>query len=118
MTDAARRDLLILIAPGFEDPARPGQLFFCPDCNQVEGVLAANAGLAAAVEVRRVGFARPRAEVIALLGEPNQSLPVLILGDGAPPPADAQHHAGLTFVNDTRRILELLAERHGVPAPH
>lgn len=116
MSDA--RDLLILIAPGFEDPDQPGRRFFCPDCNQVEGVLATNPGLAARVEVRRVGFARPRAEVVALLGAENQSLPVLILGAGAPPPADARHHAGRAFVTDTRRILELLAERHGGPFPH
>lgn len=112
------RDLLILIAPGFEDPAHPGRRFFCPDCNQVEGVLASNPGLAGTIEVKRVPFPRPRADVIALLGAENQSLPVLILGDAAPVPADAQQHGGRAFVNDTRRILELIAERHGAPFPH
>ncbi|MFG1347820.1 DUF3088 domain-containing protein [Xanthobacter autotrophicus DSM 431] len=116
MSPRTTPDLLILIAPGFDDPARPGRRFFCPDCNQVEGVLAANPGLADRIEVRRVPFPRPRDEVIGLLGEENQSLPVLILGDSAP--ADAKVHAGRAFVNDTRRILELIAERHGVPFPH
>ncbi|MFG1298246.1 DUF3088 domain-containing protein [Xanthobacter sp. V3C-3] len=118
MSQPARRDLLILIAPGFEDPAHPGRRFFCPDCNQVEGVLASDPSLAAKVEVRRVPFPRPRAEVVALLGAENQSLPVLILGDALPPPADARTHGPLAFVTDTRRILELLAERHGSPHPH
>lgn len=112
------RDRLFLIAPGFEDPAHPGRRFFCPDCNQVEGLLATNPGLADSIEVVRVPFPRPRAAVIALLGEANQSLPVLILGDGAPAPEDALVHGGLRFVTDTRRILELIAERHDVPAPH
>lgn len=112
------RDRLFLIAPGFEDPAHPGRRFFCPDCNQVEGLLATNPGLADAIDVVRVPFPRPRAAVIALLGEANQSLPVLILGDGAPAPADALAYGELRFVTDTRRILEVIAERHAVPAPH
>lgn len=112
------RDRLFLIAPGFEDPAAPGRTFFCPDCNQVEGVLASHPVLAERIEVVRVPFPRPRAPVVALLGEANQSLPVLILGDSAPAPADARTHDGLSFVTDTRRILELIAERHGVPFPH
>lgn len=118
MTEPARRDLLILIAPGFEDPAHPGRRFFCPDCNQVEGVLASDPTLAEKIEVRRVPFARPRAEVVALLGEENQGLPVLILGDALPPPADARTHGALAFVTDTRRILELIAERHASAFPH
>ncbi|MDI4657572.1 DUF3088 family protein [Xanthobacter autotrophicus] len=66
------RDLLILLAPGFSDPARPGRRFFCPDCNRVEGVLASNPGLADRITVRRVPFPRPRAEVVALLGPDNR----------------------------------------------
>jgi hypothetical protein len=33
------RDRLLQIEPGFEDPAHPGQLFVCPDCNAIEGLL-------------------------------------------------------------------------------
>lgn len=112
------RDRLFLIAPGFDDPASPGRSFFCPDCNQVEGVLASTPGLAERIEVTRVPFARPRVPIIAVLGEENQSLPVLILGDAAPAPDDALTHGTLRFVTDTRRILELIAARHGVPFPH
>ncbi|WP_454916460.1 DUF3088 domain-containing protein [Xanthobacter sediminis] len=111
------RDRLILIAPGFTDPAVPGRSFFCPDCNQVEGLLASHPALLERIDIQRVPFARPREAVIALLGEANQGLPVLILGDTAPPPDDAQAHGALRFVTDTRRILELIAERHGVPFP-
>lgn len=112
------RDFLLLLAPGFTDAQKPGRRFFCPDCNQIEGVLATNPGLASKITVKRVPFLRPRAEVVALLGPDNQSLPVLILGDAVPIPADAQSYAHHRFVTDTRRILELIAERHGVPYPH
>lgn len=116
MATPLRRDLLILITPGFEDPQQPGRRFFCPDCNQIEGVLASHPQLASQLDVKRVAFARPRAEVIALLGEDHQSLPVLIFG-GSPPP-DAATSGGRAFVTQTCRILELLAERHGTAFPH
>lgn len=110
------KDRLFLIAPGFTDPKIPGEVFVCPYCNQVEGLLASFPERAAGIEVIRVGFARPRAEVVAVLGEDNQSLPALVFGDN--PPADAQEHAGVHFISDTARILAQLAERHGFPKLH
>lgn len=112
------RDRLFLLQPGFEDPKQPGKAFFCPYSNQIEGVLASHPGLAAKVEVSRLPFPRPRQPVAGLVGEDNQSLPLLVLGDAGPVPEDAASANGLRFVNDTRRILELLAERHGIPWPH
>ena len=113
------RDRIFLLQPGFEDQKQPGKRFFCPYSNQVEGVLASHPELAARIEVTRLPFPRPRQPVIDLVGEENQSLPLLILGDEAPAPEDAGTSAsGLRFLNDTRRILESLAERHGIPQPH
>ena len=112
------RDKLFLIQPGFDDPKQPGQRFVCPYCNQIEGLLATFPELASRVDVARVPFLRPREAVIAALGEENQGLPVLVLGDEAEAPADAKTHGGARFVNDTKRILELLAERHGFPRLH
>jgi Protein of unknown function (DUF3088) len=43
---------------------------------------------------------------------------VLILGDEAPVPDDAQTLGSKRFVTDTNRILALLAERHGFPKVH
>ena len=34
------RDTLFLLRPGFEDPAYPGQRFYCWHCALLEGVLA------------------------------------------------------------------------------
>lgn len=113
------RDRIFLLLPGFEDARHPGKTFFCPYSNQVEGVLASHPELAAKIEVSRLPFAKPRQPVADLVGEENQSLPLLVLGDDQPAPEDAQTAtSGLRYVNDTRRILELLAERHGIPRPH
>ena len=110
------RDKLFLISPGFADPQHPGTVFVCPHCNGIEGLLASFPDLAAAIDVERVPFARPRQPVIDAVGEENQSLPVLVLG-GDPPP-DARERDGTHFVSATGRILELLAERHGFPRLH
>lgn len=112
------RDLLLLLEPGFTDPRYPGERFICPDGAPIEGLLASDPARAARLDVRRVPFERPRAAVIAALDEAHQSLPVLVLGDEPPAPADAQHLGERYFVTDTQRILDLLAERHGFPKVH
>ncbi len=106
-------DILYLIAPDFEVPGRDDGPFVCPFCNQIEGLLASFPQLALDIEVIRVPFQRPRAPVVALVGEDNQALPLLILGND--PPADARNHGQVQFISDTDRILELLAIRHGFP---
>ncbi|MER8472301.1 DUF3088 domain-containing protein [Mesorhizobium sp. M1328] len=110
------RDTLFLIQPGFSDPKHPGRTFVCPFCNQVEGLLAAFPDLAARLDVERVPFARPRSKVIDALGEWHQSLPVLVIGSN--PPTGLPTAKGKAFSDDTRRILALLAERHGFPHLH
>ncbi|WP_428687023.1 DUF3088 domain-containing protein [Roseibium sp.] len=99
------KDTLYLLAPGFEDPVYPGKIFYCWHCALMEGVLASFPGLAPMLDVRRIPWPRPRREVADLLGEDNQSLPVLVLGDGG-------------FINDKDAILAALTERHGFPHPH
>ena len=84
---------------------------------EVEGLLASFPYLAANLDIERLPFPRPRQAVIALLGEENQSLPALIFGDGAIPD-DAERHGEVAFIKSTRRILDLLAERHGFPRLH
>lgn len=112
------RDRLLLLAPGFIDPKHPGERFVCPHGLPIEGLLATSPELAARLDVSRQPFARPRAEVIAALDEAHQGLPVLILGDEHPAPADALELGSTRFVTDSRRILELLAERHGFAKVH
>lgn len=112
------RDRLILLEPGFTDPAHPGERFVCPDVLPVEGLLASDPARAARLDIERVPYPRPRPAVVAALDEAHQGLPVLILGDEHPPPDDADRLGERRFVSDTRRILALLAERHGFPKVH
>ncbi|EPZ84650.1 PF11287 family protein [Burkholderia cenocepacia BC7] len=112
------RDVLFLLEPGFADPKHPGQRFVCPHGLPIEGLLASAPDLAARLDVKRVGFERPRPAVIDALDDAHQGLPVLVLGRDRPAPDDAQTLGDVRFVTDARRILELLAERHGFPALH
>ncbi len=113
-----QRDILFLLKPGFSDPALPGQDFYCWHCALMEGVLASFPHLGANLDVRRIAFPRPRDEVIALIGEASQSLPVLVLADDAPPGLAPDSPAGRRFVNTPMAILDVLHRRHGFPPPH
>jgi hypothetical protein len=112
------RDKLILLTPGFVDPAYPGQRFYCWHCALMEGVLASFPHLGATLEIERVAFPRPRREVVALVGEANQNLPLLVLTDDAPDHLADGAHDGIRFVADKDRILDVLSKRHGFPIPH
>ena len=109
------RDRLFLLRPGFEDPAYPGQRFYCWHCALIEGVIASFPALAAKLDVERIAWPKPRQEVIALVGEENQSLPLLVLADGATSPHQTGSHHGRAFKD---AILAALSERHGFPVPH
>ncbi|MEN2470585.1 MULTISPECIES: DUF3088 domain-containing protein [Burkholderia] len=112
------RDVLFLLEPGFADPKHPGQRFVCPHGLSIEGLLASAPDRAGRLDVKRVGFERPRHTVIEALDDAHQGLPVLVLGHDQPAPDDAQTLGDVRFVTDARRILELLAARHGFPALH
>lgn len=112
------RDLLFLLRPDFEDPAFPGQRFYCWHCALIEGVLASFPALSGRLDVERIAWPRPRQAVIALLGEENQSLPLLVLADGATSPHQTGSYRGRAFVADKDAILAALSERHGFPDPH
>lgn len=62
------RDRLVLLKPGFEDPAFPGQCFYCWHCALIEGVLTSFPALGARLDVERIEWERPRAAVVAVLG--------------------------------------------------
>jgi DUF3088 family protein len=70
---------LFLLKPDFEDPAYPGQRFFCWQCALLEGVLASFPSLQTKIDVMRIPWPRPRRAVIEIVGEANQSLPLLVL---------------------------------------
>jgi hypothetical protein len=98
------RDRLFLLEPRFDDPAMPGRTFHCQDCMTVEGLLAAFPELTANLDVIRVAYPRPRAGVVAAIGEANQNLPALVWDGG--------------FANDMPGLLAALHQRHGFPERH
>jgi len=109
---------LFLLTPDFEDGTFPGQRFFCRHCALVEGVLASFPGLADHVRVHRIGFTRPRADVIALVGEANQALPVLILPPGSASAHGTAESQGRQFASGTDAILAIFTELYGIPPAH
>jgi hypothetical protein len=74
-----KKDSLFLLKRDFEDQAQPGIRFVCPECVFVEGLLSYYPYLRDHFDVLYVDFQRPRPEVIKLIGEENQSCPVLVL---------------------------------------
>lgn len=74
-----------------------------------------------ALDVRWIDFTRPRPELIELLGEENQSCPVLVLRDGAESLGSllpSQRAKGRWFVEGANEIACYLARLHGIAIPH
>ena len=113
-----KRDKLIILKPGFKDPDYPSQEFYCWHCVLMEGLLASFPQLSSRIDVERVTWPRPRREVIELVGEANQSLPLLVLAEGETSPHQTGTHEGRAFISDKDKILATLSDRHGIPVPH
>ena len=94
--------------------------YYCPDCAAVEGFLHYSPQIRDQIEIRHVNFPRPRPEIVALLGEENQSCPVLVLAEevGAVPLALKSKATGRQFINDARAICNFLATAYHGIKPH
>lgn len=112
------RDILYLLPPEFRDAKYPGQRFYCADCMFMEGILASFPDLLSRIEVRRADFPRPRTEVVTLVGEANQGLPLLIFGDNDDDGLETGRHGDLRFAGDRLSIMKALAVRYEIPLPH
>lgn len=112
-----QRDTLFIIAAPFVDAALDGT-WFCTACATMEGALLANPEWSSRIDVRRSAFPRPRSEIIAMIGEGNQSMPVLVLGASATPPADAKEFEGVFFLDEPKPITRYLAATYGGAGPH
>lgn len=118
------RDRLFVLRPGFLDAAKGEGRFFCPYCAQVTGFLAYFPAVRETLDIIELDFPRPRAALVALVGEAHQGAPLLILGDereqaedqaAGVPIGEANGHR---FVVKTLDILRYLAATRGVPRPH
>jgi hypothetical protein len=108
------KDQLFILKAPFMDG---GFDWYCNDCATLEGALLCNPHWNDRIDVRRVGFPRPRNEVIALVGEEHQGLPMLVMDpEGAP--GDAILIGEFAVLKDIRAIGRALASRHGGVGPH
>ncbi|MBL8888770.1 MAG: DUF3088 domain-containing protein [Planctomycetaceae bacterium] len=113
------RDVLYLLKAEFTDG--PGQPYYCPDCAQITGVLSYFPQLRYSLDIRHVDFARPRNEIVALIGTENQGCPVLILADAPFPQASefvSGVHNGKSFVSGAKSIANYWSATHGISRPH
>ncbi len=97
------KPILFLLKMPFEDGT--GKFWFCTHCALIEGALKVNPQWEDLVDVRRIDFPKPRKELVQILGEDQQWLPVLVL-----PNKDT--------IKDPVEITKYLAQNLGGAAPH
>ena len=110
------KDQLFLLKPAFMNGGL-GPLY-CGDSVAVEGLLSFCPVLRELVDVHYLEFARPRGPLVDALGEPHQSVPVIILSDdveitdlGVQP----QVANGRRFIADQKLIRRYLSAQYGQP---
>ncbi len=108
------KDRLYLLQAPFEDG---GQSWYCNDCATLEGALLANPRWNETLDVRRIAFPRPRFEVVQLVGEAHQGLPMLVM-DAKGAPLHALKVGDFAILKDVREIGWAIATRHGGVGPH
>ena len=97
---------LFLLKPDFQDINRGAEnKYFCPHCAIIEGLLSYYPMLRNELEIHYVDFAHPRTDIVALIGEANQSCPVLVREDGG-------------FINETDDIIQYLIHNHHIGQSH
>jgi len=87
----------------------------------VAGLLEFYPKLKQTVDIHYIDYPRPRPELAPLLGEENQSCPVLVLHTlppDLPPQVKVQQAKGHAFVEGVREIAEYFAQVHGTGIPH
>ena len=108
------KDTLFILAAPFQDG---GFEWYCNDCATLEGALLVNPHWNEKIEVRRIGFTRPRKEVVDLVGPDWQGCPMLVM-DKERAPGDAIIVGELALLQDVRAIGRALTSRHGGVGPH
>ena len=110
------RDLLFLLAPGFFDNQHRE---YCPECAEMWGLLSYFPAIKESVDIHYQPIARPRADIVALLGDKNQNCPTLVLAQSNPSFENCgiKRKNGHRFINNARDIGKYYAQRFGTPYP-
>ena len=111
-------DTLYLVKPGFGDPAFPGRIFYCWHCALIEGILVSCSHLTNSLAVERIKWPKPRTPIVTILGEQNQTVPLMVLPKGSNSKYQTGIYRDRAFIADKDAILAALTERHGFPEPH
>lgn len=108
------KDTLFILGAPFPDG---GFEWYCNDCATLEGALLVNPHWKDRVDVRRIGFERPRKDMIDLVGPDWQGCPMLVM-DKDRAPGDAIIVGEYAILQDVRAIGRALTSRHGGVGPH
>jgi hypothetical protein len=114
---------LFLLKAGFTDRNKDNNnnRYYCPNCAELEGVLTYYPELREKIEIHRVDFERPRKTIIEIIGEENQSCPVLIIDKYEANDTDTSYftsYGNQLFVNSTDLICRFLAEKYKIGNRH
>ena len=110
------KDILFLLAPGFEDNDRRE---FCPECAELWGVLSYFPAIKEALDIRYVDIEHPRAPICAFLGDGKWNAPTLILADGVETSnlSGVRVDRGKSHLGSAREIAKYFAQKYGTPMP-
>ena len=118
---SSQRDTLFLLPPGFADNSRRE---YCPECAEIWGVLSYYPAIQQSVDMIYQPIAKPRLDLVALLGDKNQNCPTLVLapdspGVGSPEFANCgiMTRRGERFINNARDIGRYWSQRYGTAVP-
>jgi len=109
------KDKLFMLRPGFFNGSEGP--FYCGDAVSVEGLLSFFPQLREAVDVEYIDAPRPRGAIVELIGEANQSAPVIVLGSGRTlkdTSVSVQEANGIYFINAPDDIRRYLSSQYGV----
>ncbi len=114
---------LFLLKPDFTDvnADNEGKLYYCPHNALIEGVIKYYPQLEEMLEINYVDFKRPRQAIIEIIGEENQSCPVLIIDNKKDSGVDTSYftlYGDKLFVDSTELITKYLAEKFGIGTAH
>ncbi|MDN0084528.1 DUF3088 domain-containing protein [Crenobacter sp. SG2305] len=109
------KDKLFILKPGFFQGSEGP--FYCGDSVGVEGLLGFFPQLRNEIDIEYIDAPRPRAAIIELIGEENQSAPVLVLGTGRVPldnGVEIRVHNQARFIDSPDHIRRYLSSQYGV----
>lgn len=114
---------LFLLKPDFTDSKidDKGNRYFCPECASILGIIKYYPQLETMLDIEFVDFKRPRKVIIDLIGEENQSCPVLVIENHQDDHVDLSYfnsYGDKLFVNTIDLIAKYLTEKYGIGIQH